>query len=207
MSDVAGRKMDQSPFSPLVERAIRIAADGHRRQLRKGSDIPYLAHPAAVALILARAGFNDDHVLTAAFLHDVVEDTDFTIEQLAADFPSPAVEIVQALSEQKTDASGAKRPWKDRKLDHLAVIRNASVNAKAVALADKLHNLGTMQMDNRDQGESFWTRFNATKADIIWYHTEMIEAAGANDDRIGRLQSACRSILDKLRALGTDVTE
>jgi (p)ppGpp synthase/HD superfamily hydrolase len=191
--------MDQSPFSPLVERALRIAADGHRRQLRKGSDIPYLAHPAAVALILSRAGFNDDHTLAAACLHDVVEDTDCTIEQLAADFPEEVVEIVAALSEEKTDTAGAKRPWKDRKLDHLGVIRDASVAAKAVALADKLHNLGTMQMDHREQGDLFWSRFNASKQEIVWYHTEMIAAASAPDDRITRLQSACREILDQIR--------
>jgi (p)ppGpp synthase/HD superfamily hydrolase len=201
MLDDAGRKMHHSLFTPLVERAVRIAADGHRRQLRKGSDIPYLAHPAAVALILARAGFHDDDVLAAAFLHDVVEDTEYTIEQLAAEFPPDVVEIVAALSERKTDDGGAKRPWKDRKRDHLAVIRGAPLDAKAVALADKLHNLGTMQMDYREQGESFWTRFNATRSEIVWYHTEMIEAAAADDDRIARLQSACREILDDLREL------
>jgi (p)ppGpp synthase/HD superfamily hydrolase len=191
-----------SLFSPLVERAIRIAADKHRGQLRKGSDLPYLAHPAAVALILARAGFNDDRVLAAAFLHDVVEDTDYTVEQLAADFPPEVVEIVNALSEQKTDAAGAKRPWKDRKLDHLAVIRNASSEAKAVALADKLHNLGTMLIDYREQGDSFWTRFNASRQEVIWYHREMIAAASADDERIADLQSACEEILDALHAPG-----
>lgn len=199
MLDTAGRKMDQSPFSPLVERAIRVAADGHRKQLRKGSDIPYLAHPAAVALLLARTGFDDDHVLAAAFLHDVVEDTDYTIEQLAAEFPPEVVEIVNALSEQKTDESGAKRPWKDRKRDHLEVIRGASVDAKAVALADKLHNLGTMEMDCLAEGNQFWSRFNASKVEIIWYHTEMIAAASADDGRITRLQSACNTILNDLR--------
>jgi (p)ppGpp synthase/HD superfamily hydrolase len=189
----------QTLFSPVVEKAIRVAADRHRGQTRKGSDIPYVAHPAAVALILSRAGFDDDPVLAAAFLHDVVEDTDYSREQLAVDFSPAVVEIVLALSEEKTDDCGGKRPWKDRKLDHVAVIRNASVAAKAVELADKLHNLGTMVMDYQAQGESFWARFNASKADIVWYHDEMIAAATADDVRITRLQAACRQVLDELR--------
>ncbi len=98
-------------FSPLVERALRIAARAHHGQNRKQTDCPYIAHPAAVALILQRAGFDDDAILAAAVLHDVVEDTDYSAEQLAADFPQPVPEYVAALTERKFDAAGEKRPW------------------------------------------------------------------------------------------------
>ena len=191
--------MSNSLHSALVEKAVRIAAVSHRDQLRKATDVPYFAHPAAVALILARCGFDDDSVLAAAFLHDVVEDTDVSIDRLRVDFPPAVIDIVECLSEQKTDETGAKRPWKDRKTDHLDVIRKASPESKAVALADKLHNLSSMRIDFDEQGESLWTRFNATKQEILWYHDAMIEAASHDDPRIRRLQSECRSVLEELR--------
>lgn len=185
-------------FSPLVERAMRLAARAHRTQQRKATDLPYVSHPASVALILCRAGFEDEIILAAALLHDVLEDTDVTIEELKAGFPQSVTEIVAALSERKTDGAGHKRPWRDRKLEHLQEVENASPAVKAVALADKLHNLGSMLIDVGVEGESMWSRFNASKEDVFWYHESMIAAAGCDDDRIERLQQACREVLAQL---------
>ncbi|MFQ5731246.1 MAG: HD domain-containing protein [Planctomycetaceae bacterium] len=185
-------------FAPLLERALRFASRAHRDQVRKSSDVPYLSHPLAVAVILSRAGFDDDHVLAAALLHDVVEDTPVSLNRLAAEFPDDVVQIVDALSEKKTDAGGAPRPWKDRKTEHVARIGTATTEAKAVALADKLHNLRSMLLDYDACGESLWDRFNADKRQIEWYHEAVLAATAVDDERIARLQAECRELLERL---------
>ena len=186
-------------FSPLIERAMRVAARAHRHQHRKASDLPYITHPASVALILARAGFTDEAMLAAALLHDVVEDTGYHRDALAAEFPPLVVEYVDALSERKLDDSGRKRSWRDRKLDHIEEISRAPLAARAIELADKLHNLGTMLFD-LDAGETLWERFTSSPADLVWYHTEMIAAAAGSDEALAPLANECRELLGRLAA-------
>ena len=201
----AARFNGNSLYSPLVEKAFRVAADAHRNQTRKASDLPYFQHPASVALILARAGFDNDELLTAAALHDTIEDTDCTVELLIAEFPESVVNLVLECSEQKTDATGAKIPWKVRKAAHIAVVREASPSARAIVLADKLHNLGSMVYD-LERDEELWSRFNASPKDLIWYHREIVAAATAlpavadtrGVGRINKLVSDCQRLIDHL---------
>jgi (p)ppGpp synthase/HD superfamily hydrolase len=197
---------DKTPtlYSPLVEQAFRVAATAHRNQKRKGSDLPYFQHPASVALILARCRFDDDHLLAAAVLHDTIEDTDCTLESLTADFPEAVVKIVEECSESKTDAAGAKLPWRVRKESHIAVVREASRSARAIVLADKLHNLGSMVFD-LERGEELWSRFNAAPDDLIWYHREIVAAAcgnaSENATQLDQLAADCQRLIDQLAAL------
>ena len=96
-------------FSPLVEKAFRLAARSHRNHNRKASDVPYISHPASVALILSRAGIDDEEILAAALLHDAVEDTDLRLEDLRAEFPREVCAYVEVLSEQKKGDDGRRR--------------------------------------------------------------------------------------------------
>lgn len=198
----SGRESQRSNevFSPLVERAMRVAARWHRQQTRKASDLPYLTHPASVALLLAKAGITDDEVLVAALLHDVVEDTDCSIEALAAEFPPTVVELVSALTERKRDDSGQKRTWQERKTEHLEHIAAASWKARAIALADKLHNLGSMLTD-LDAGADLWSRFNAPPDRVLWYHRAMIAAAFQADARLTGLAEECSRLVEHLATL------
>ncbi len=193
-------KLPSHPFSPLIEHAIRVAARAHRDGLRKGSDIPYLSHSASVALLLERVGISDDHIIAAALLHDVVEDTAITIEDLARDFPPNVVELVAGLSERKLDAEGKLRSWHDRKRDHLEVVASSPFGVRAIVLADKLHNLGTMVFD-LEQGEPIWSRFNASREDILWYQQTMLNAADQGEPELIPLAAACQQFIERLRAL------
>src|SRR5947209_7912788 len=123
-----------------LERALRWAATCHQGQFRRGCEAPYVEHALGVALILDRLGFAED-VVIAGLLHDVVEDTDATLEQVEARFGAAVAETVRHCSEIKADAQGRKRPWIDRKRDHLEALAGAPAAARAVVLADKLHNL------------------------------------------------------------------
>lgn len=187
------------PFSPLVERALRVAARAHREHCRKASDIPYITHPAGVALLLVQSGFSDEHILAAALLHDVVEDTDWTAEDLAGEFPESVVKSVALLTERKRDEEGRPRKWRDRKEDHLAQIEQAPVEVRAIVLADKLHNLGTMLFD-LECGEPLWPRFHAPPEEIIWYHRRMIEVASQGDPQLETLAAACTAHVDRLES-------
>jgi len=189
------------PFtSDLLERALRLAACCHRDQHRKGSDLPYITHPVGVVLILMQAGFYDEQLLAVALLHDVVEDTSYTSEQLAAEFPPVVVESVNHLTERKLDAQGNKRSWQDRKDEHLSQIEQASSDVRAIVLADKLHNLSSILYD-LEAGEDVWNRFGATPERVLWYHRQMVAQAAGDDRSLIPLADACRSLISRLSSM------
>jgi guanosine-3',5'-bis(diphosphate) 3'-pyrophosphohydrolase len=182
-----------------LERALRLAAAGHRDQVRKGTGVPYIEHPMAVALILDREGF-DEEVVIAGLLHDLVEDTDVTLEQIRDGFGQSVGVIVGACSEVKLDAEGKKRPWIDRKRDHLAALLHASDEVFAVILADKLHNLISIKLDLID-GIPVWGTFNASKDQVLWYCRATIDACRSDDPRLLRLSDKCSAVLAEVTEL------
>ena len=190
-------------FSPLVERACRVAVMSHQKQLRNGSDSPYISHPVAVAMLLLRAGFDKDALLAAALLHDVLEDTDYTPTRLRDEFPAQVCDWVEMLSERKLDDNGQKRPWRDRKSKHSERIRVAPWECRAIVLADKLHNLGSMEYDFNNR-ESVWERFNAGPKEVLNYHRDIVAAAESNAIPLKPLAEECRELINRLALRITD---
>lgn len=186
--------------SPVVENAIRVAAEAHKSQKRKSSGIPYIAHPMGVCLILVKAGFHEESILAAAVLHDVVEDTPLTFADLEPAFSEEILQYVREMTEEKESQDGGKRSWHDRKRDHIEVMQQASLGARAIELADKLHNLEAMLFDlqTEDRAE-FWGHFGASPAEIVQYYQSMIAAAGQSDERLQSLVNNCLARLDKLQ--------
>jgi (p)ppGpp synthase/HD superfamily hydrolase len=176
-----------------MERALRWAATLHHGQERRGSGVPYVQHAVAVGMILDRLGFSED-VVIAGLLHDLVEDTATTIEQVHDEFGAQVAETVHFCSETKTDAQGRLRPWIDRKQDHLESLARAPVAALAVVLADKLHNLLSIQVDLED-GRPIWSSFHADKLQVLWYYRAVIDQLGEGDPRLEDLADECREIL------------
>lgn len=189
---------ESHPWSSALERGLRRASVWHRHQARKGSDLPYIQHPVAVAMILDRLGFAE-HVVIAGLLHDAAEDTEATLEQISTEFGADVAELVAWGSEEKLDSAGRKRPWEDRKRDHLAALAGAPVEARAVVLADKLHNLLSMR-DDLAEGVDLWGRFNAPRERIFWYYRRMAETLGHGDGRLERLAGFCLEALNAIEA-------
>jgi len=187
----------RSLFSARLEEAARFAAVAHREQARRLSGTPYFQHAGAVAWILDRAGF-DENVMIAGLLHDVVEDAGVSPEEIASRFGPEVAELVVWCSEVKNDAQGRKRPWIDRKRDHLDALESAPVEARAIILADKLHNLASIAFD-LDRGLDVWSAFNADQERVFWYYEATLRLCGAGDPRLGRLASECREKLDAIR--------
>ena len=187
-------------MTPRLERALRWSAACHAGQTRKASAVPYFAHVAAVAMILDRAGFDED-VVIAGLLHDVVEDSEATLDDVAAGFGPTVREIVSLCSEIKVDAEGRKRPWIDRKRDHLMAMAGATTAARAVLLADKLHNLTSIELD-LDEGRPVWAAFNAERAQVLWYYRSAIDACALGDPQVEALAASCREVLGRIKARG-----
>jgi (p)ppGpp synthase/HD superfamily hydrolase len=183
-------------LAPLVDRALRRAADAHRHQTRKGTDHPYVQHPAAVALILARLGYGEP-VLAAALLHDVVEDTAVPLDSIRSEFGDEVAALVDWCTERKRDAAGAMRPWAERKAEQLDRLDRAPADARAIVLADKLHNLTSIAVDLAD-GVPVWDRFNAPRAESLRHHREVATRLMSGDERLAALGRECLRILEEL---------
>lgn len=183
---------------PRLDLAIRWAAAWHDGQHRKSSGVPYIQHPIAVAWMLDRLGFDED-VVIAGLLHDVVEDTEATLDDVRGRFGARVAELVGLCSEVKLDREGRKRPWADRKREHLESLRSAPIEAKAIVLADKLHNLGSIAADLAE-GREVWGRFNAGRDQIIAMARSSIEGLGLVDGD-ARLERLARSGLDVLSGI------
>jgi len=159
---------------------------------------PYFEHVVAVAMILDRIGFPEP-VVIAGLLHDVVEDTEATLEDVSNRFGNEVAEFVGYCSEVKNDADGKKRPWIDRKRDHLAALKNAPEGARAIILADKYHNLLSIDCDLRD-GLDVWSSFNADRASVLNYYRHSIELCGQGTESLERLAAECRIVLNRVES-------
>jgi (p)ppGpp synthase/HD superfamily hydrolase len=125
--------------SELVARALAKAAEAHAGQIRNGSGhLPYIEHPRMVAAMLADLGYPDD-VLSAALLHDMVEDSDATVEDLRGAFGEQIADLVAVLSDDESIES-----YRDRKDEHRARVARFDGDALAIYAADKLANMTTL---------------------------------------------------------------
>lgn len=183
-------------ISDQYEQALRLAALGHRGQVRRGSGVPYIAHPVAVARIVERAG-GDESAVIAALLHDLVEDTATTLDEIRDRFGAAVAATVAGCSEVKLDAEGRERPWEDRKRDHLDALRSATEAVRVVVLADKLHNLLSIRLDLAG-GRAVWDSFHAPRDRVLWYFAAVIDACAGTDGRWQALADACRGELTGL---------
>jgi (p)ppGpp synthase/HD superfamily hydrolase len=144
---VAGR-------SEPVRRAMETAREAHAGQIRNGSGgMPYIEHPIAVAELLASHGF-DDEVLAAALLHDVVEDSEISAEQVRESFGEPIAGLVEALTDDESI-----EPYERRKDEHRRHVAAAGPDALAIYAADKLSNVRTLRGAYASQGEAVGEEF------------------------------------------------
>lgn len=166
-------------YGKKFEEALVYAARLHRDQRRKGTDVPYVTHLLAVAAIVGENGGSEDEVV-AALLHDAIEDTAATREELAERFGERVAEIVSLCSD--ADAH-PKPPWRGRKEAYVEHARHAPAPARLVSAADKLHNARSILADLRVLGEGFWELFTGGRDGTLWYYRALVDAyteAGPN---------------------------
>lgn len=157
-------------MTPRFTQAITLAATAHEGQLRKGTAIPYITHPVAVAGLVAQYGGDEDQQI-AALLHDVLEDggPQFAA-QIGERFGPRVLAMVQACTDGVPDAQGHKAPWTERKRAYLLHLKNASEDALLVSGCDKLNNARAILDDLVTIGPSVFDRFNAKLDGAVWYY-------------------------------------
>jgi len=157
----------------MIAKAEIFAGKAHEGQMRKGgNDVPYIAHPIAVASILKANNATTEAVL-GGLLHDVVEDTPVTLKEIGDAFGLGVQNLVEYVTEEKT-SNGERLPWRDRKVAYLEMIGKAPYDAVLIAAADKVANARDMVTDYQVIGEELWNIFNADKENQFWYYTTLI---------------------------------
>ena len=159
----------------ILNKAIEFATKVHTDQFRKGTEIPYILHPLESATIVGTMT-TDDEVIAGAVLHDVVEDTDTTIEQVKELFGEQIAKLVAAESEDKRENLSAESTWKIRKQETLDHLKTASIDVKMITLGDKLSNIRAINRDYNAIGDKLWQRFNQKdKNEHYWYYQSIAD--------------------------------
>lgn len=153
----------------IIYKAIHTAIKAHENQRRKLDNDLYVAHPLEVGVVLAKHNMPDE-VIVAGILHDTVEDTAMTLEQIEIDFGPHVAQYVKFCSEtNKCD------PWKIRKLDYLSNLDAAPIEVLYIVCADKLTNIQSISRNLEVSDASIWLKFNAGYDDQKWYYTAILE--------------------------------
>ncbi len=185
------------------ERALTFAAQLHVDQVRKGTDIPYMAHLLGVASLVLEYGGGEDEAI-AALLHDAVEDQGgpATRARIQALFRRTVADIVDGCTD--TDET-PKPPWRARKEAYLAHLPTAAPAVLLVSAADKLYNATSILRASREVGADVWSRFSAGRGEQLWYYRALVTAfrtAGAPAPLVDELDL----VMTELEAQGRATT-
>ena len=163
--------------SSLLDRAIVFAVEAHRNTERRGKGFPYIVHPLEAMSIVATLT-SDQELLAAAALHDVVEDTQFTLEDIRREFGDKVAFLVEKESDKFVEGISESDSWRDRKQAAIDRIAAAPYEAKIVAMGDKLSNMRAIARDYDEIGNRLWERFHAPggRADHEWHYRGLAQS-------------------------------
>jgi (p)ppGpp synthase/HD superfamily hydrolase len=179
-----------------IDKAIAVAAKAHNGQARKGDGItPYIVHPIAVGMLVARY-VDDENIICAAILHDVLEDTDYSRPKLKRQFGNRIFSMVEEVTDKKP-----KDHWAKRKEAYLKKIKMAPKGACLIACADKINNLHSIVDAYKKFGDKIWKRFEAPKEAKVAFYEGIYREVGRRfrHPLIGKLGSTLKQAK---RALG-----
>ena len=160
----------------LVSEAIAFAVKAHDGMRRKKSEAPYILHPMEAAVIVGTMT-NDQNLIAAAALHDVVEDADISIEEVEEKFGKRVRELVESETEDKRADRPPTQTWRIRKEESLAVLKNTEdIGVLMVWLGDKLANMRSIYRDFKVEGMAMWQRFNQKDVnEQAWYYRSIVK--------------------------------
>jgi len=147
----------------MIHKAICVATEAHRGQVRKVSGSPFIFHPLAVGILLSDAG-EDEATVIAGILHDTVEDTKVTLREIEEEFGAEVAKIVDGCSENKA------LPWEARKQETIDALHTASEKVCIVTCADKVHNVKTSIAGIKEKGKNYFANFNRGYDQQKWYY-------------------------------------
>lgn len=155
----------------LVDKAIKYAVDAHANTERRGKGFPYVIH-VMEAMEIVSTITSDPELLAAAALHDTVEDTDVTIDDIRREFGEKVASYVYLESDVISESESEESTWRSRKKAAIERLANAPYEAKIVAMGDKLSNMRAIARDYEKQGDALWDLFHAPggKDDHEWHY-------------------------------------
>jgi (p)ppGpp synthase/HD superfamily hydrolase len=171
-------------LGPRFLRAFEFAAEKHKKQTRKASTTPYIAHLMGVASTVLEFG-GDEDLAIAALLHDVVEDCGGIpmLKEVKRRFGSRVAKVADGC----TDSYGEpKLPWRERKESYIQHLADADDDTRLVSAADKLNNVRSILADYREVGESIWARFNGGREGTLWYYRTLFDEFQRKPNRLIR---------------------
>ncbi len=160
----------------IFEKALAFAIKAHEGQTRKRDDIPFTLHPCEAASIAATLT-NDREILAAVVLHDTVEDTDTTIDDIREAMGERVAELVAGETENKYEKLSRTESWKLRKEKSLDHLKNTSdIGVKIMWLSDKLSNVRSFCRQYMQEGDAMWEHYNQKdKKQQAWYYYTIAE--------------------------------
>ncbi len=178
-----------------VEEAIIYATVMHQGKVRKFGNTPYILHPLEVAQILSTIT-DDEDIITAGILHDIVEDTDGTLKEIANRFGERVADLVDSESENKYPQEDRRTTWKRRKEESLLVLKNSEdPGVKMLWLADKLANVRSLAGLYSEQGEKMWEGLNESDpAEHLWYYSSIAEIVELSLNKTGAFKEYIKHI-------------
>jgi (p)ppGpp synthase/HD superfamily hydrolase len=173
----------------VIFKAIEFSTKAHTGLYRKGTKIPYITHPLNVAQILIEYECPES-VVTAGILHDTLEDTQATVDDIRDAFGYEVADLVNAVSEpNKSDT------WENRKAHTIKHLKTASPEVLMISLADKMDNIKKIREDYEKIGNKVWERFNRPKEKQKWYYETLADVFSMrlNDPKTAFLVNHFRS--------------
>jgi len=166
----------------LLDRAIIFAVKAHHDTERRGKGFPYIVHPMEAVEIVATIT-PDQELLAAAVLHDTVEDTDVTVEDIRREFGDRIANLVHAESDQVMEGISEEDSWHERKQIAIDRLAHASHDAKIVAMGDKLSNMRAIARDYAMKGDALWNIFHVTdKTSHEWHYRGLVASLSELSD-------------------------
>jgi len=160
----------------LLDRAIIFAVKAHAGTERRGKGFPYIVHPMEAVEIVATITA-DQELLAAAALHDTVEDTAVTVQQIRDEFGDRIAALVAAESDTFEAGVSEEDSWHSRKQAAIDRLAAASHDAKIVALGDKLSNMRAIARDYAEKGDELWKIFHAKNPkDHEWHYRGLADS-------------------------------
>ena len=187
------------PLTAAFPEAFRWADRWHKGQRRKGTAIPYIAHPMSVAALVLEHGGTQAQAV-AALLHDVMEDCGVPERDIRKRFGPEVAVLVRECSDA---VSKPKPPWEARKRAYIAHLAGARPQTLLISASDKLHNASAINRDLESDGPKVWKRFSAPPARIVWYYQALLKVYKR---RAGELSPEFRVLLRDLEAQVRDLT-
>ncbi|MDA2938901.1 HD domain-containing protein [Acidobacteria bacterium AH-259-A15] len=183
-------------YTDRIGQAIEIAAICHENQYRKNPErkIPFVSHVIAVGMMLAQCGYPED-VVIAGILHDIVEDTEMTIDEIGEEFGDHVASLVEAVSEQDKSL-----PWEERKARFIEQLRGSSEEAKAISCCGVTHNMKTI-IHSLQAGANVWQELKRGKDQQLDQFKKLLaifKTSLNNEEVVGEYEAT----LERLKALG-----